>query len=286
MTPAAVTDGEEKKKEDHGHGHSHAHADGTAPAKIVALGTVTVGGATFTIDREGQVECGKTTEFGVEIVGGNSAVVPSAAWIANPDGEQVCDPTPGDGHDKHWHFNLEPMMPVKKSKTFVLKVGEEEAAIDYAPGAAPRNDGILSVLKAAHAPDWRGYLELKQHGDAGDLELWLYASAGRRTAWQASTSDTTPFDVPAKTVMRLTFPSHEGKTVEMRVRNEDKNEDEDGTPNMRDGGTNYFIFPGESGQDPAWLANEEFRGIVSVAFEVDGKPYACDPFVLVPHEKL
>ena len=67
-------------------------------------------------------------------------------------------------------------------------------------------------------------------------------------------------------------------------------EDEDGNPNMREGGvTNYFIFPGESGQDPAWLIGEtvtSWRGLVSVAFEVAGKSFMADPFVLVPHEAL
>ena len=48
MTPSLLVDPDEKKqKMDHGHGHSHDHADGSAPAKIVALGTVTLGGATF-----------------------------------------------------------------------------------------------------------------------------------------------------------------------------------------------------------------------------------------------
>ena len=56
---------------------------------------------------------------------------------------------------------------------------------------------------------------------------------------------------------------------------------------MRDGGkTNYFIFPGESGQDPEWLKGEDWRGTVKVAFDADGKTYACDPFVLVPHDAL
>eukprot|EP01046_Picozoa_sp_COSAG06_P057065 COSAG06_NODE_11004_length_1583_cov_1.068059_1_plen_83_part_10 len=81
-----------------------------------------------------------------------------------------------------------------------------------------------------------------------------------------------PFDVSKETVIRLSFPSHASKTVELRVRNGDKNEDEEGTPNMRDGGaTNYFIFPGESGQDPEWLKGEEWRGVVMVGFEADGK---------------
>ena len=67
-----------------------------------------------------------------------------------------------------------------------------------APGAAPCNDGILTILKAqkkedetpkgkspknknkkkkaAAAQPSGGFLELKLHDDAGDLELWLYAS--------------------------------------------------------------------------------------------------------------
>ena len=279
----SVPDQDEKEKQEHGHGHSHSH-DGHVAAKIVALGAVTVGGATFTIDREGQVEAGKETEFGVEHIGG-AAIAPSAAWLANPDGEKVCDVVTAETHNSHWHFNVNPLDPVKKAK-FVLRVGEEEAIVDVARGAQPCKDGILSVFKAAHAPEWRGYLELKLHGDAGDLELFLFASAGNATAWNATTGKATPFDVPKETVVRLTFPSHEGKAIELRVRNGEKNEDEDGTPNMRGNGTNYFIFPGESGQDPEWLIGETWRGLVTVALEVDGKAYACDPFVLVPHDAL
>ena len=60
-------------------------------------------------------------------------------------------------------------------------------------------------------------------------------------------------DAPADTVVRLTFPSHGGQTAQLRVRNGAQNEDEDGAPNMRGGSTNYFVFPGDSGADAAWL---------------------------------
>jgi hypothetical protein len=282
MTPAENLD-KGKEEAEHGHGHSHDHAHGEEGAKIVCLGTVTLGGATFTIDRDGQVEAGKETEFGVELVG-KAGVVPSAAWLANPDGKKVCEPVSGEGHLDHWHFHVSPLYPVKRSK-FVLRVGEEEAAVDFCRGAAPCNGGILAVLKAAQPPDWHGFLELKQHGDAGDLELWLY-DAFSVSDWSGVKGKPDPFDVPKETVMHLTFPTHAGKTLEMRVRNADKNEDEEGEPNMRDGRTNYFIFPGESGADAEWLKGEKWRGLVSVAFEADGKSYACDPFVLVPHEAL
>ena len=89
--------------------------------------------------------------------------------------------------------------------------------------------------------------------------------------------------------MPLTFPSHPGKSVTMAVRDTEENKDEDDKPNMRDGKTNYFIFPGESDQDPAWLIGEtvtSWRGTVAMAFEADGESYTADPFVLVPHDAL
>jgi len=280
MGPGPADESDEKKqKKEHTHGHSHGHGHEHSHehiAKVVALGTVTVGGTTFAIDREGQVEAGLETTFGVEIVGGGTAV-PTSAWIANPDGEKLCDPVSGDGHDNHWHFTVCPLVPVKKS-VFVLKVGNEEVVVDWARLAAPCKDGILSVLKAADAPEWRGFLEVKLHGDAGDMEMWLHArNEGSRP---------TPLDVPKETVLRLTSSSHAGKTVELRVRNMDKNEDEAGAANMRNDRTNYFIFPGESGQDPEWLKGEKWRGMVTVAFEAEGKSYGCEPFILVPHEAL
>ena len=113
--------GEKKQKQEHAHGHSHSHGEGAEFAKIVALGTVTVGGATFSIDREGQVAAGQETEFGVEHVGG-AAVKPTAAWLANPDGEKVSEPVSSEDHNQHWHFKVYPLMPIKKSK-FVLRVG-------------------------------------------------------------------------------------------------------------------------------------------------------------------
>ena len=283
VVPAAQDGDDKKQQTDHGHGHSHDHSHGHTSAKIVALGTVNVGGATFSIDREGQVEAGAETEFGVELVGSASAV-PSAAWLANPDGKKICDPVSAEDHNQHWHFTVAPLYPVKKSK-FVLQVGGEEVSVDWHRGAEPCDDGILSVFKVADAPDWRGFLELKQHGDAGDLELWLYESYNVSN-WSASGSKPDPFDVPKETVVHLTFPSHEGRKITLSVRNMDQNEDEEGKPNMRDGRTNYFIFPGESGQDQEWLMGEKWRGTVTVAFEAGGKSYSCDPFVLVPHEAL
>jgi len=267
-----VTD---EKKQEHGHGHSHDHAEGEH-AEIVGLGAVTVAGSTFIVDREGQVAAGGETEFGVEHVGG-AKTVPSMAWLENPDGEKLCDPVVGEGHDQHWHFKVTPLMPVKKSKFVLMVDGVKSPPLDFKHGAKPCNGGILAVFNA-------GFLELKLHDDAGDLELWLYAPSSTADDFKRNKPD--PFDLPKDSVIRLTFPNHDGKTIELRIRNDDKNEDEEGKPNMRGGVTNYFIFPGESEQDPKWLMGEKWRGTVTMAFESGGKSYVCDPFVLVPHGAL
>ena len=54
ITPVGMEVEDDKKKGEHGHGHSHDHSHGEA-VKIVGIGAVTVGGATFIIDREGRI---------------------------------------------------------------------------------------------------------------------------------------------------------------------------------------------------------------------------------------
>ncbi len=93
------------------------------------------------------------------------------------------------------------------------------------------------------APFEGGHLELKLHDDKGDLELWL-----------------------------ATDPNI----------NKD-NEDEDGLPNIRDGKTNYFIFPGDTGADASWLQGKDFKATVKVSFDHAGKAHASEEFELVPH---
>ena len=56
-----------------------------------------------------------------------------------------------------------------------------------------------------------------------------------------------PLDRPLDTVVTASFGG--ARSVELRVRNREGNEDEAGTPNVREGATHYFIFPGEAGGD-------------------------------------
>ncbi|MCG8586221.1 MAG: hypothetical protein MI757_16055 [Pirellulales bacterium] len=117
-----------------------------------------------------------------------------------------------------------------------------------------------------------GFVELKLHDDKGDLELWLARDQ----------LITQPIDVPSNSEIQISFLNIDGKTVVLRVRNDDQNEDEDGTPNMRNGKTNYFIFPGDSGQDASWLMGADFKSAVQVTFSADGKTYTSEEFALVP----
>jgi hypothetical protein len=52
---------------------------------------------------------------------------------------------------------------------------------------------------------------------------------------------------------------------------------------MRGGVTNYFIFPGDSGQDQSWLMGKDFKSSVTVSFTAHGKNYTSEVFTLIPH---
>ena len=134
------------------------------------------------------------------------------------------------------------------------------------------HDGVVARLSTVDEPDF-GFVELKLHDDKGDLELWL-----------ARDRDITkPFDLPVDAVLTVTFTDREDRTVSLRVREKVANLDEDGTPNVRSGTTNYFIFPGDSGADARWLRGAEFQSVVRVSFAHDGVAYVSDDFALRPH---
>ena len=254
------------------HEHSHDHSG----AKVVAIGTVTVSGVRYAVDREGECVAGATCTFGVERI--TTPVTPSIvflAWVVGADSDEpLSEPVAGVGHEDHYHFEVAPRDGTAPT-AFVLRAASQEGEpLPLSPGAAPGHGGILAA-GLADGEKAAGFVEVKLHDDLGDLELWLSANAAGD-----------PLDVPADTVVRLTFPSHGGKTAQLRVRNEGQNEDEDGAPNMRGGATNYFVFPGDSGADAAWLQGAKWRGVCEVAFEARGATYACPPFVLVPHSAL
>lgn len=150
-------------------------------------------------------------------------------------------------------------------------------AHDHADGghahAGGGSDGVLARITQPGVDEQAGYLRLKLHDDKGDLELWL--------ARDAELAE--PLDLPLDATITVTFTDKGNRAVTLRVRNAEQNEDEDGTPTVRDGKTNYFIFPSDSGEDAAWLKGAGFLATVKVSYSVDGKEFSTSPFVLRPH---
>ena len=130
------------------------------------------------------------------------------------------------------------------------------------------HDGVVAALK-----DGSGYVEVKLHDDKGDIELWIASDK----------AITKPIDLPTDAKITVSFPHTKYPVCTLAVRNMDKNEDEDGVATMRDGKTNYFIFPGESGQDASWLMGAEFKENAVVKIEAGGKTWETDVFELHPH---
>lgn len=121
------------------------------------------------VDREGQLEGGKPTEFGIERVGEGEASN-FIAWMLNGKRRRISPPVEGEGHDSHFHYMVTPTS--SDAETLAISYSDQVSTISIHPGAAPASDGILSPLECVDGKTV-GFIELKLHDDAGDLELWL-----------------------------------------------------------------------------------------------------------------
>ena len=157
---------------------------------------------------------------------------------------------------------------------FHSMVGElmKESGMPHLHEGEGPNGGYLHPL-ALTTGEVVGQVEIKLHDDAGDIEVWL-------TRGQTGAE---PIDLPLATVIAIAFPEREGRAVELRVRNEETNEDEDGVSTIRESRTNYFIFPGETGTDPSWLTGTDFAAEVRITFDDGPTQYVAGPFELKPH---
>ncbi|MEM9015649.1 MAG: hypothetical protein AAGC68_01450 [Verrucomicrobiota bacterium] len=108
------------------------------------------------------------------------------------------------------------------------------------------NDGSLHPVFGGDG-EQVGTAEIKLHDDAGDIEVWLTSGGHGGPPW----------DLPTDSVLILTFPDL-GKQIDLAVRDSTENRDEEGNGTVRDGATNYFVFPGETGADASWLMGREF----------------------------
>jgi hypothetical protein len=113
-----------------------------------------------------------------------------------------------------------------------------------------------------------GTAEIKLHDDAGDIEIWL-TQGGRGGA---------PWRFGLDTILTLDFPAL-GKQATLAVRDREKNADESGASTIESGQTHYFVYPGATGADAAWLTGAEFAAKAELRF-VGG---TTGSIVLRPH---
>ena len=111
-------------------------------------------------------------------------------------------------------------------------------------------------------------VEIKLHDDAGDLEVWLKKGG----------YDGEPLLLPTTTILTLDFPALD-RNVTLAVRDHERNEDESGNSTVVEAKTNYFVFPGETGDDASWLMGAEFAAKVELSFT----SAKTGSFILRPH---
>ncbi|MFT4840115.1 MAG: hypothetical protein ACI8UD_002210 [Planctomycetota bacterium] len=260
-------------------GHADGHADGHGAA--TSLGTVTVASNQFEIVRLGELV--KGSEGALEVIP-KSIAAPQWSdlnlylWLESQDGTQVSESAKGDATEKGFHFHVTPGSDDKDAFRVMLRVrhggGDERNSLPLDGHGHEHIEGPHHGVPATFAGGGQqGHLELKLHDDKGDLELWLNRDA---TLSQ-------PFDLPIDSTIEIEFVDVSGKKVTLRARNKTTNEDEDGTANIRDGMSNYFIFPSQPGEDASWLQGKTFESIVIVRFRAAGKQLTSEEFVLKPH---
>lgn len=255
---------------DHGHDHPHPGEEKSAGedashGDATDLGRLQVAGREFKVVRFGEVTPGKESAFEVEGVGISNdqlAKLNLYLWVEDESGAQLSAPAKGDREGVGLHFHVTPRAGKGDPYRVVLRLRSGDT------------DERTSLPLSGSGS--QGFLELKLHDDKGDLELWLAKDE----------KVTEPFDLPLASEIQVEFIDVGGRTVTLRPRNQQQNEDEgeDGKPNIRNGETNYFIYPTAAGEDASWLQGKEFSSIVVVSFTADGQPVKSEEFVLKPHE--
>lgn len=155
-------------------------------------------------------------------------------WVESGDGSQISAPDRGVVEGRALHFHATVRTGAAARAVVRLRAGDLDERASLLVQAHPPEGPRLGILAEFRGEPDRGHLELKLHDDKGDLELWLAKDAAM----------TQPFDLPLSTRIEISFPDMDHRTVRLAPRDEVRNEDEDGNANIRDGRTNYFIFPG------------------------------------------
>ncbi|MFT5470771.1 MAG: hypothetical protein ACI8UO_005902 [Verrucomicrobiales bacterium] len=241
--------------------HDHAHDE-------VALGTFDIKGIKVEAAQgHGKVEAGKEGHLVIKLPYSDKGDTVVRAWIGTDD-RTLSTVGKGDYASAHDDYDIHAVAPdpLPEGAKWWVQIQKPNGAKSV--GSIPLRKDVIGPHEGMLADFKGGRLELKLHDDKGDLELWLTSADGKK-----------PFDLAADAKITVAFEDAKEASVTLVVRNTAKNEDEDGEPNMRDGQTNYFIFPGETGADAAWLMGPKFKAQVTVSFG----DVRTEKFLLIPH---
>lgn len=261
--PAAVADTTEPAP-----AHDHAHGNVEHP-----LGESAASGIVVSAVQMDDLVPGGESVFKVVFKGGDPEAV--RLWVGDEAATNSTKALTEIDASSGVHAHVELPDPLGPADAFWVqmdladgssaKVSFALAAGTVLPPQGPRTGFVVPLAGAdGSAP---GFAEIKLHDDKGDLEVWLATDRGM----------TAPLDLAMDAAVLVEFPEMQ-KRVELRVRNLEGNEDEDGASMVRDGRTNYFIYPGDTGADSSWLMGD-FR--TSARIFVGDR--SSETFTLVPH---
>ena len=135
-------------------------------------------------------------------------------------------------------------------------------------------DGLLAPFHDA-AGEEAGRIEWKLDTKTGRIEAWILTGGG----------DGEPFEIPVDARLTLTFHDLD-RSLDLVVKDPQANVDSDGYATVRDGRTNYFVYPVEATDGPAWLKDAAFASEVSATFIRDGIRYTGALFTLMPFDHV
>ena len=294
----------------------------TAPAQaghgdVSPLGSVSIGGYELALSGHGQIAAGHDSAVSARVLkapaGADWREANLYLWVEDKAGKRLNAPAKAlvENGALHLHASIPTAAGTPDRLVFRLRSGASDlraevklsadgglagagaaaATAAMKPAAAPAaaapvaapptpghthdataHDGVVARLGATgQAVD--GWIELKLHDDKGDLELWLTLDkAGSK-----------PLDLPLDTKVSVRFVDKSNKTVLLKPRDTKSNPDERGASHLRDGKTNYFVFPGTTGADATWLMGEAFSSIAVVELTQGGRTVTAQEFVLRPH---
>jgi hypothetical protein len=249
------------------HGHDH---HGTP----YAIGGGTAGTSVVTVTQLGHFVADHEAAFEITVVG-ITKVQPTAirAWFGGEtQATALSTVSRAEREGDAWHVHIEPMnvLPVGEKLRVQVTIDGKTHVVSADPIYAGAHGGVLAPFTVGTR---RGFIELKFDPNTAELELWIANDHAIKR----------PIYLPAdaEVMVSLEAPAHHLRLV---LRDRERNEDFNGTPNMRDGKTYYFTFPGDSDEESSWLMDDEIDTPATVTFVIDGEPVVVGPFRLVKEQ--